>query len=271
MTVTPEFVLSDDDVVVSADHAPTAAPTTTSRPVPRVSPTPLAIPRQVDGELARGVVHPGDDGTPTAWSMRVVTSSIFHSVGRKWPANKVEPQTVAGLEDNGYNVPNTRVQSLVKNTHLPVWFWRSPGANQHVFAIESFVDEMAAANGIDPYQMRRKLLAGKSDWLKVLDTAAEKWDDWQRRFPSSFLEGYSALLKTRILQGRNPPLAAKVAAAFAKSVPDSPYSPQLLDIASKLLAKSDKAQSDALRQLLQSKYPEDPLAQPQKSGSGGSK
>lgn len=97
-----------------------------------------------------------------------------------------------------------------------------------------------------------------------LDDASEKWDDWQRRFPGSFLEGYSAVLKTRILQGRDPPLAAKVAEAFAKAVPASPYAPQLLDTASKLLAKSDKAHSDALRQLLQSKYPEDPLAQPQK-------
>ena len=137
----------------------------------------------------------GDDGTPTAWSMRVVTSSIFHSVGRKWPANKVEPQTVAGLEDNGYNVPNTRVQSLVKNTHLPVWFWRSPGANQHVFAIESFVDEMAAANGIDPYQMRRKLLAGKSDWLKVLDTAAEK-GDWGKPLPKGTGRGIAICTDT---------------------------------------------------------------------------
>jgi isoquinoline 1-oxidoreductase subunit beta len=75
-----------------------------------------------------------------------------------------------------------RVESLVKNTHLPVWFWRSPGANQHVFAIESFLDEMAAASGIDPYQMRRKLLAGKPDWLKVLDTAAEK-GHWGKPLP----------------------------------------------------------------------------------------
>ena len=122
------------------------------------------------------------DGIPTAWSMRVVTSSIFSSVGIKLPVGKVEPQTVAGLADNGYNVPNMRVESLVKNTHLPVWFWRSPGANQHVFAIESFLDEMAAAGGIDPYQMRRKLLAGKPDWLKVLDTAAEK-GDWGKPLP----------------------------------------------------------------------------------------
>jgi isoquinoline 1-oxidoreductase subunit beta len=124
----------------------------------------------------------GPDGLPTAWSMRVVTSSIFASVGIPFPANKVEPQTVAGLADNGYNVPNMRVESLVKNTHLPVWFWRAPGVNQHIFAIESFLDEMAAANGLDPYQMRRKLLEGKPDWLKVLDTAAEK-GDWGKPLP----------------------------------------------------------------------------------------
>src|SRR5271169_1121406 len=67
----------------------------------------------------------GPDGMPTAWSMRAVTSSIFASVGRQFPANKVEPQSVAGLADNGYKVPNTRVEALIKNTHMPVWFWRA--------------------------------------------------------------------------------------------------------------------------------------------------
>jgi isoquinoline 1-oxidoreductase beta subunit len=83
---------------------------------------------------------------------------------------------VAGLADIGYNIPNTRVDAVIKNTHLPVWFWRAPGANQHVFAMESFIDELATAAGQDPYQFRRKLLEGKPDWLKVLDTAAEKGD-----------------------------------------------------------------------------------------------
>ena len=71
---------------------------------------------------------------------------------------------------------------LIKNTHMPVWFWRAPGANQHVFAIESFLDEIASAGGLDPYQVRRKLLEGKPDWLKVLDTAAEK-GDWGKPLP----------------------------------------------------------------------------------------
>jgi isoquinoline 1-oxidoreductase subunit beta len=124
----------------------------------------------------------GSDGLPTAWSMRVVTSSIFKWYGIPFPPDKAEPPAVDGLESNGYNVPNTRVELHIRNTHLPVWFYRAPGGNQNVFALESFLDEIASASGIDPYQMRRKLLAGKPDWLKVLDTAAEK-GDWGKPLP----------------------------------------------------------------------------------------
>jgi len=124
----------------------------------------------------------GSDGYPTAWSMRVVTSSIFKSAGVPFPPDQAEPVAIFGLVDNGYNVPNTRVELLIKNTHLPVWFYRAPGGNQHVFALESFLDEIASASGIDPYRMRRKLLEGKPDWLKVLDTAAEK-GNWGKPLP----------------------------------------------------------------------------------------
>jgi isoquinoline 1-oxidoreductase subunit beta len=124
----------------------------------------------------------GADGMPTAWSMRVVTSSIFKTVGIPFPADRAEPPAVDCLESNGYEIANTRVEVLLKNTHLPVWFYRAPGGNQHVFAIEGFLDEIASASGIDSYQMRRKLLKGKPDWLKVLDTAAEK-GDWGKPLP----------------------------------------------------------------------------------------
>jgi isoquinoline 1-oxidoreductase beta subunit len=128
------------------------------------------------------------DGLPTAWSMRVVTSSILASTGGKPPAKGPEPQAVAGLANNGYKVPNTRVEALIKNTHLPVWYWRAPGANQHVFALESFLDEIASSSGLDSYQLRRKLLEGKPDWLKVLDTAAEK-GDWGKPLPRGTARG----------------------------------------------------------------------------------
>jgi isoquinoline 1-oxidoreductase beta subunit len=122
------------------------------------------------------------DGMPTAWTMRVVTSSIFKWYGVPFPPDKAEPMAVDGLESNGYKVPNTRVELHIKNTHLPVWFYRAPGGNQNIFAIESFLDEIASARDIDPYQMRRKLLEGRPDWLKVLDTAAEK-GDWGKPLP----------------------------------------------------------------------------------------
>jgi isoquinoline 1-oxidoreductase subunit beta len=122
------------------------------------------------------------DGMPTAWSIRAVTSSIFKWYGIPFPPDKAEPPAVDGLVSNGYGVPNTRVELHIRNTHLPVWFFRAPGGNQNVFAIESFLDEIASASGIDPYRMRRKLLEGKPDWLKVLDTAAEK-GDWGKPLP----------------------------------------------------------------------------------------
>jgi isoquinoline 1-oxidoreductase beta subunit len=123
------------------------------------------------------------EGVPIAWSMRVATSSILATTGIKIPNLKgPEPMAVAGLANNGYAIPHQRIEAVIKNTHLPVWFWRAPGANQHIFAIESFLDEIAAANGLDPYQLRRKLLADKPDWLKVLDLAAEK-GDWGKPLP----------------------------------------------------------------------------------------
>ncbi|HUK59745.1 MAG TPA: molybdopterin cofactor-binding domain-containing protein [Stellaceae bacterium] len=123
------------------------------------------------------------NGNLTAWSMRQVTSSILKSAGITFPGLKgPEPMAVAGLINNGYNVPNTRIDAVLKNTHMPVHFWRAPGANQNTFSLESFLDEIAVATGQDPYQMRRKLLEGKPDWLKVLDLAAEK-GDWGKPLP----------------------------------------------------------------------------------------
>jgi isoquinoline 1-oxidoreductase subunit beta len=145
----------------------------------------------------------GADGMPTAWSMRVVTSSIFKSYGIPFPADQAEPPAVDCLANNGYNVPNTRVELLIKNTHLPVWFYRAPGGNQHVFAIESFLDEIGSANSLDPYRVRRKLLEGKPDWLKVLDTAAEK-GDWGKPLPKGSGRGIAICSLRTVSAPRSP-------------------------------------------------------------------
>lgn len=63
-----QFVLVGKKVEVYADHAPTAAPSASSRPVPHPTPTPLAIPEKDPDELARGVFDETTD-TPTASSV----------------------------------------------------------------------------------------------------------------------------------------------------------------------------------------------------------
>ncbi len=132
----------------------------------------------------------GADGMPVGWNIRTVVGSLLRSGGASKVENGVEPMAVEGLKDNPFNIANCKVDCVLKNTHVPVWFWRSVGASQNAFAIQSFMDEMAHASGKDPYQFRRTLLAGKSDWLGVLDLAAEK-GDWGKPLPAGHGRGIS--------------------------------------------------------------------------------
>jgi isoquinoline 1-oxidoreductase subunit beta len=114
------------------------------------------------------------DGTPTALDIRTAVGSLLRSIGRSKVESGIEPMAVEGLANHPYAVANTRVDCVLKNTHIPVSFWRSVGSSQNAFAIESFVDEMAHEAGQDPYRFRRKLLAGRADFVHVLDTLAQK-------------------------------------------------------------------------------------------------
>jgi thioredoxin-like negative regulator of GroEL len=97
---------------------------------------------------------------------------------------------------------------------------------------------------------------------KDTESGEEAWDRWQQRFPTDFEEGYSVVLRTKLMEQRKcPEAAARLAEAFAAAEPKSPYAPQLLDRASTLLVSADPPKSKALRQLLKQKYPEDPLSQ----------
>ncbi len=94
------------------------------------------------------------------------------------------------------------------------------------------------------------------------EAGEDAWERWQAKYPSEFVEGYSVLLRVKLIELRKQAQAAsRVAEAFAAAMPRSSYAPQLLNLASKLIAGSDPARSKALRQMLKEKYPEDPLSQ----------
>ena len=125
----------------------------------------------------------GEDGLPRGLHIRTAVGSIQRSLGTSKVENGVEPSAVEGLANLPYAVAALRVECALKNTHVPVMFWRSVGSSQNAFAVESFIDELAVAAGADPYRFRRMLLEGRPDFLRVLDTLAAK-SGWGQPLPA---------------------------------------------------------------------------------------
>jgi isoquinoline 1-oxidoreductase subunit beta len=124
----------------------------------------------------------GSDGMPVAWKNRSVCDSIFASVRPDAIEGGIDRTSVEGLRELAYAIPHQQIDHAMRNTHVPVAFWRSVGSSQNAFALESFVDEVAHAAGKDPYELRRELLKDRADWLGVLDIIAEK-SDWGSPLP----------------------------------------------------------------------------------------
>jgi isoquinoline 1-oxidoreductase subunit beta len=119
------------------------------------------------------------DGTPIALDMRNSAGSSNPGAVR----DGLDPQTMQGLINTAYKLPNFRIVSILKNTHVPLGPWRAPGHSQNVFFMESFVDEMAHAAGKDPVAFRRELLAHRPDFQQVIDLLVEK-GDWGKPMPA---------------------------------------------------------------------------------------
>ena len=117
-----------------------------------------------------------EDGSPAGFDFRTAVGSITRSLGWGKAENGVEPQAIEGLVNCPYRADALKVGVELKNTHVPVMFWRSVGSSQNAFAVESFIDECAHAAKRDPLEYRRGLLDGHPDFLAVLDALADKGD-----------------------------------------------------------------------------------------------
>ena len=77
---------------------------------------------------------------------------------------------------------------------VPVTIWRSVGTSQNVFALESFIDELAAQAGRDPIAYRRQMLAGNARALRVFDAVLEK-AGWNEPAPSGHARGFAMAIR----------------------------------------------------------------------------
>jgi isoquinoline 1-oxidoreductase beta subunit len=114
---------------------------------------------------------------------------------------------LAGVGLPNGTVPNYLVEQSFLHTMVPRGYWRSVDISWNHFAVQSFMDEVAAATGKDPLELRRQLIAtkqaavGKSEeerpvnlarLRRVMDLAAEK-SGWGKPLPAGRGRGIASL------------------------------------------------------------------------------
>ena len=104
---------------------------------------------------------------------KLVSPSILQFVAARAVTETFDPRCVDGLEHTRYAIPSWKVAFKLIKVPVPTSALRTTGYGPNIFAIESFVDELAHHQGKDPYAYRQDLLAGDARARKVLDTAAQ--------------------------------------------------------------------------------------------------
>lgn len=118
------------------------------------------------------------DGKLTALHIRVSGQSIRAAHAPQRLDGNGDPHMLNGINKNNFSYPgpNLLVDLAMRNPPIPPGSWRAVHANQNFFYVESFIDEMAHAAGVDPLAFRRSLLTANPRLLGVLEAVAERID-----------------------------------------------------------------------------------------------
>jgi isoquinoline 1-oxidoreductase beta subunit len=116
-------------------------------------------------------------GLPTALAARVVSPTIllpvFPALAPMLREKGFDPSALEGMLETIYELPHRRVDFHLWETPIPTSVMRTTGYGPNLFALESFVDELAHAAGTDPLAYRRRLLGKNPRARRVLDRAAQ--------------------------------------------------------------------------------------------------
>ena len=112
-------------------------------------------------------------GRLVAWTHRIAGTPLRLKFG---PLEKgMDDSLVDGAVDLPYAIPNLLVdQATLELARVPRGPWRSVGVSHNGFVTEAFLDEVAAAAGRDPFELRRELLRDKPRHRRTLELAADK-------------------------------------------------------------------------------------------------
>jgi isoquinoline 1-oxidoreductase beta subunit len=118
-------------------------------------------------------------GMPLALHAESVSDSLYARLYGA-PYDKFDPTVVEGIARKVYAIPNRHIAHVVHRYPPMIGAWRSVGHSFNDFFMESFTDEMANAGGIDPFEMRRRMVAHSPRHATLLKAVGDLSDGWRR-------------------------------------------------------------------------------------------
>jgi isoquinoline 1-oxidoreductase subunit beta len=101
-------------------------------------------------------------GKVVAWQHRIAFPTIDSTFTDAKEPSVGELQQ--GVLDTPLAIPNVRAEGCQTVAHTRIGWLRSVANIYHAFAIQSFVDELAHAKGVDPLAMQRELIGAARIW-----------------------------------------------------------------------------------------------------------
>lgn len=124
------------------------------------------------------------DGKALAWTHRIAGSSIVARYSPEWIKDGIDPDAVDGSANQPYGIGDIHVDWVaLEPPGIPTAFWRGVGVTRGTFAVESFVDELAASAKQDPLAYRVAMLDKNPRAKNVLQLAAEQ-SGWGQALPA---------------------------------------------------------------------------------------
>jgi isoquinoline 1-oxidoreductase beta subunit len=124
------------------------------------------------------------NGRIVGWKHRITGSSVMARWIPPVFQKGIDIDAIDSAVDQPYDIPNFRVEYVRDEPPgVPTGFWRGVGPNNNVFAIESFMDELAKKSNKDPVAFRRDLLGPTPRLKAAMEMAAEK-SDWGKPLPA---------------------------------------------------------------------------------------
>jgi isoquinoline 1-oxidoreductase subunit beta len=122
-------------------------------------------------------------GLPYTWTHTVATQDTDRG--------DHQAQRATDGADMPYSIATTNITGSQVPSAVPAGIWRSSNYSNTIFAVESFLDEVATAGGLDPYHLRMQLLSNNPPLQRVVKLAASK-ARWGSPLPAGWGRGMAS-------------------------------------------------------------------------------